>query len=55
MCESSNRRVRKQNALSKIVVFISAYASGLAVQTTKHYSKAIPGHSKESGGLNKPF
>ena len=55
LCESSNRRIRRQNALSKIVVFISANTSGAGCKTAKHYSKAIQSHSKESEGPDKPF
>ena len=48
--ESSNRRMRRQNALLKIVVFIFANTSRVGdtncIKTT--YSKAIQSHNNES-------
>ena len=38
LCESSNRRLRKQNALSKIVVFVPANTSDAGGKTAKHYT-----------------
>ena len=38
LCESSNRRISTQNALSKIVVFISANTSGAGGKTAMHYN-----------------
>ena len=52
--ESSNRRMRRQNALLKIVVFVSANTSGAGGKTAQHYSKAILSHDKESEGPDKP-
>ena len=34
LCESSNRRMKKQKALYEIMVFISANTFGAALQTT---------------------
>ena len=55
LCESSNWRSRRQNAMSKIVVFISANTFGAGGKTVKNYSKAIQSHSKEFGSPDKPF
>ena len=55
VCESSNRRISTQNALSKIVVFISANTSGAGGKIAKHYNKAIHSYNKESKRQEKPF
>ena len=55
LCESSNRRISTQNALPKIVVFISANTSGAGGKTAKHDNKAIQSHYKESKCQHKPF
>ena len=55
LCESSNYGIREQNALSKIVVFISANTSGAGGKTAKHYNKAILNHNKDSEGPANHF
>ena len=55
LCESSNRRISTQNALSKIVVFISPSTSGAGGKTAKHYNKAIQSHNKESSVRTNHF
>ena len=55
LCESSNRRMVRLNALQKIVVFIPANTSGAGGKTAKHCSKTIQSHNKESEGPDKPF
>ena len=55
LCESSTRGISTRNALSKIVVFISANTSGAGGKTAKHFNKAIQSHNKESKCQDKLF
>ena len=53
LCESSCRRMRRQKALQKTVVFISANTTGAGQGYKQQSTKAIHSHNKDYGGPDK--